>query len=82
MSLVYVLSHQLVYCTLLHRLSLNIQIYCKKELNLIIYSVRGVLNTSTGELTITGLTRNDSGNYTVEINNQVTKPIQLLVICK
>ncbi|XP_027147256.1 uncharacterized protein LOC104926232 isoform X2 [Larimichthys crocea] len=46
------------------------------------FKVRGVLNTSTGELTITGLTRNDSGNYTVEINNQVTKPIQLLVISR
>ncbi|TKS66366.1 Carcinoembryonic antigen-related cell adhesion molecule 1 [Collichthys lucidus] len=46
------------------------------------FKVCGVLNTSTGELTITGLTRNDSGSYTAEINNQVTKPIQLLVISR
>lgn len=46
------------------------------------FQVRGVLNTSSGELTITGLTRNDSGSYTAEINNQVTKPIQLLVISR
>ncbi|XP_044201044.1 titin-like isoform X2 [Thunnus albacares] len=41
---------------------------------------RGSLNTSTGALTITGLTPDDSGNYTVEINNKVTSKTQLLVI--
>ncbi|XP_042261186.1 uncharacterized protein LOC121892294 isoform X3 [Thunnus maccoyii] len=41
---------------------------------------RGSLNTSTGALTITGLTPDDSGNYTVDINNKVTSKTQLLVI--
>ncbi|XP_067439525.1 V-set and immunoglobulin domain-containing protein 1-like isoform X2 [Thunnus thynnus] len=41
---------------------------------------RGSLNTSTGALTITGLTPDDSGNYTVEINNKVTSKTELLVI--
>ncbi|XP_067439896.1 uncharacterized protein [Thunnus thynnus] len=41
---------------------------------------RGLLDTLTGELTITGLTPDDSGNYTVEINNKVTSKTQLLVI--
>ncbi|XP_044201066.1 titin-like isoform X2 [Thunnus albacares] len=41
---------------------------------------RGSLNTSTGALTITGLTPDDSGSYTVEINNKVTSKTQLLVI--
>ncbi|XP_051283763.1 uncharacterized protein LOC127378676 [Dicentrarchus labrax] len=44
------------------------------------FKVRGSLNSTTGALMITGLTRNDSGNYTVEINNQVKSTIQLLVI--
>ncbi|XP_067439897.1 carcinoembryonic antigen-related cell adhesion molecule 1-like [Thunnus thynnus] len=43
---------------------------------------RGMLNTSTGALTITGLTPDDSGSYTVEINDKVTSKTQLLVICK
>ncbi|XP_067439892.1 V-set and immunoglobulin domain-containing protein 1-like [Thunnus thynnus] len=41
---------------------------------------RGSLNTLTGALTITGLTPDDSGSYTVEINNKVTSKTQLLVI--
>eukprot|EP00064_Thunnus_orientalis_P025059 superscaffoldBa00011814_g25385 len=41
---------------------------------------RGRLDTSTGALTITGLTPDDSGNYTVEINNKVTSKTELLVI--
>ncbi|XP_039997947.1 uncharacterized protein LOC120798047 isoform X12 [Xiphias gladius] len=41
---------------------------------------RGLLNGLTGELTIKGLTRNDSGSYTSEINNRVTNKTQLLVI--
>ncbi|CAK6979771.1 uncharacterized protein LOC121892015 [Scomber scombrus] len=41
---------------------------------------RGSLNISTGEMTITGLTGDDSGIYTAEINNKVTNKIQLLVI--
>lgn len=42
-----------------------------------------MLNSSTGALTITGLTRDDSGSYTVQINNSsITKTTQLLVICK
>ncbi|XP_042260706.1 uncharacterized protein LOC121892015 [Thunnus maccoyii] len=41
---------------------------------------RGSLDTSTGALTITGLTPDDSGNYTVEINNKVTSKTELLVI--
>ncbi|XP_067438712.1 lymphocyte function-associated antigen 3-like [Thunnus thynnus] len=43
---------------------------------------RGRLNTLTGALTITGLTPDDSGSYTVEINNKVTSKTELLVICK
>ncbi|XP_067438713.1 titin-like [Thunnus thynnus] len=41
---------------------------------------RGLLDTSNGELTITGLTPDDSGNYTVEINNILSSKTQLLVI--
>ncbi|CAK6984985.1 titin-like isoform X2, partial [Scomber scombrus] len=41
---------------------------------------RGSLNISTGEMTITGLTGDDSGIYTAEINNKVNRKIQLLVI--
>ncbi|XP_067439569.1 uncharacterized protein [Thunnus thynnus] len=41
---------------------------------------RGSLDTSNGALTITGLTPDDSGNYTVEINNKVTSKTELLVI--
>ncbi|XP_042369071.1 lymphocyte function-associated antigen 3-like isoform X2 [Plectropomus leopardus] len=38
------------------------------------------LNSSTGALTIAGLTRNDSGSYTAEINNRGTNATQLQVI--
>lgn len=41
---------------------------------------RGRLNVSSGELTITGLTRDDSGPYTPEINNVQGTPIRLIVI--
>ncbi|XP_067439895.1 CD48 antigen-like [Thunnus thynnus] len=41
---------------------------------------RGRLNTLTGALKITGLTPDDSGSYTVEINNKVTSKTELLVI--
>lgn len=44
------------------------------------FEERGRLNTSTGEMTITKLTENDSGLYTPEINNVVQSPIRLLVI--
>ncbi|CAK6984763.1 uncharacterized protein LOC128354439 isoform X2, partial [Scomber scombrus] len=41
---------------------------------------RGSLDISTGVMTITGLTRELSGIYTVEINNKETSKTQLLVI--
>ncbi|XP_062270911.1 uncharacterized protein LOC133976668 [Scomber scombrus] len=41
---------------------------------------RGSLDISTGEMTITGLTLDDSGIYTPEINNKETSNTQLLVI--
>ncbi|XP_071381763.1 T-lymphocyte surface antigen Ly-9-like [Centroberyx affinis] len=41
---------------------------------------RGDLNNSTGELKITGLTREDSGLYTAEINYKATSQTQLSVI--
>ncbi|XP_062270904.1 titin-like [Scomber scombrus] len=41
---------------------------------------RGSLDISTGVMTITGLTRDDSGIYTVEINNEVNSQTELLVI--
>ncbi|CAK6975457.1 uncharacterized protein LOC128354439 isoform X2 [Scomber scombrus] len=41
---------------------------------------RGSLNISTGVMTITGLTRDDSGIYTVEINDKVYNKTQLNVI--
>ncbi|XP_078147196.1 uncharacterized protein LOC139928579 isoform X2 [Centroberyx gerrardi] len=41
---------------------------------------RGDLDIPTGELTITGLTREDSGLYTAEINYKVTSQTQLRVI--
>ncbi|XP_067439889.1 lymphocyte function-associated antigen 3-like [Thunnus thynnus] len=44
------------------------------------FKERGRLDTSTGALTITGLTPDDSGSYTVEINNKVTSKTELLVI--
>ncbi|XP_067438714.1 uncharacterized protein [Thunnus thynnus] len=47
---------------------------------LLLWGDRCILNTLTGALTITGLTPDDSGSYTVEINNKVTSKTQLLVI--
>lgn len=44
--------------------------------------VRGSLNISNGEMTITGLTRGDSGPYTVEINGGAAGSVLLTVICK
>nr|XP_046238592.1 uncharacterized protein LOC124055641 isoform X2 [Scatophagus argus] len=44
------------------------------------FKVRGMLNTSTGELTITGLNQTDSGNYTVEINGHGIGTTELVVI--
>ncbi|XP_067439568.1 uncharacterized protein [Thunnus thynnus] len=44
------------------------------------FTDRGLLNTLTGELMITGLTPDDSGNYTVEINNILSSKTELLVI--
>lgn len=44
------------------------------------FEERGSLNTSSGAMTITGLTRNDSGLYTPEINSVVQSPILLIVI--
>ncbi|KAG7236175.1 hypothetical protein INR49_001285 [Caranx melampygus] len=41
---------------------------------------RGSLNISTGAMTITGLTVNDSGTYTPEINDRVRSPTELRVI--
>uniref|UniRef100_A0A4W6DL32 Ig-like domain-containing protein n=1 Tax=Lates calcarifer TaxID=8187 RepID=A0A4W6DL32_LATCA len=41
------------------------------------FKERGSLNASTGNLTITRLTRNDSGIYTSEINNKITSKTQL-----
>ncbi|XP_076579154.1 uncharacterized protein LOC143315704 isoform X1 [Chaetodon auriga] len=41
---------------------------------------RGSLNTASGEMTITGLTRGDSGLYTPEINNIAATPTRLIVI--
>ncbi|XP_071397806.1 SLAM family member 9-like [Centroberyx affinis] len=41
---------------------------------------RGDLNISTGALRITGLTREDSGLYTAELNNKATSQTQLSVI--
>ncbi|XP_073318546.1 uncharacterized protein [Pagrus major] len=43
---------------------------------------RGMLNTSTGALTITELIRNDSGSYTEEINDKVTGTKELRVISR
>lgn len=43
---------------------------------------RGSLNISNGEMTITGLTRGDSGLYTVEINGNAAGSTRLTVICK
>ncbi|XP_040888649.1 uncharacterized protein LOC121178173 isoform X2 [Toxotes jaculatrix] len=41
---------------------------------------RGSVNSLSGELTITGLTKEDSGSYTSEINFSVTSEIELQVI--
>ncbi|XP_030007099.1 uncharacterized protein LOC115431007 [Sphaeramia orbicularis] len=44
------------------------------------FEVRGKLDTTNGAMTIKELTRDDSGLYTVEINNLVNKMINLKVI--
>ncbi|CAK6975456.1 uncharacterized protein LOC128354439 isoform X1 [Scomber scombrus] len=44
------------------------------------FTDRGSLNTSTGAMTITGLTPGESGIYTAEINNRVNSKTELLVI--
>ncbi|XP_074483030.1 cell adhesion molecule CEACAM1-like isoform X2 [Sebastes fasciatus] len=44
------------------------------------FLVRGSLNTTSGEMTITGLTRKDSGLYTPEINDVVQNTTHLIVI--
>ncbi|XP_042368767.1 uncharacterized protein LOC121962620 isoform X2 [Plectropomus leopardus] len=44
------------------------------------FEERGRLNNSTGEMTITGLTVSDSGEYTPEINNMVQSAFNLIVI--
>ncbi|KAK2857096.1 hypothetical protein Q5P01_005831 [Channa striata] len=46
------------------------------------FKERGDINRRTGALTITGLTPGDSGSYTAEINNKVTRTTQLLVISR
>ncbi|TKS66544.1 CD48 antigen BCM1 surface antigen BLAST-1 HM48-1 MRC OX-45 surface antigen SLAM family member 2 [Collichthys lucidus] len=43
------------------------------------FELRGSLNSSSGEMTITGLTRDDSGSYTGEINDVTGTPIRLNV---
>ncbi|XP_070711814.1 uncharacterized protein [Pempheris klunzingeri] len=44
------------------------------------FKERGSLNISSGELTIRGLARGDSGLYTPEINNNLASPTRLTVI--
>lgn len=44
------------------------------------FKERGSLNISNGEMTITGLTRGDSGLYTVEINGNAAGSTRLTVI--
>ncbi|XP_028325606.1 uncharacterized protein LOC114477476 [Gouania willdenowi] len=44
------------------------------------FQERGHLNTTTGEMTITGLTWADGGDYTVEINGVMEKPVHLKLI--
>nr|XP_046238107.1 uncharacterized protein LOC124055372 [Scatophagus argus] len=44
------------------------------------FKERGSLNTTTGEMTITGLTRGDSGLYTPEINSILSPATRLFVI--
>ncbi|XP_062270605.1 uncharacterized protein LOC133976413 isoform X1 [Scomber scombrus] len=44
------------------------------------FKVRGKLNNSTGEMTITNLTLQDTGKYTPEINNKIYSSIELIVI--
>uniref|UniRef100_A0A671Y2W1 Uncharacterized LOC115576760 n=1 Tax=Sparus aurata TaxID=8175 RepID=A0A671Y2W1_SPAAU len=46
------------------------------------FTDRGVLNTSTGALTIKGLARDDSGSYTPEINDKVKATKELRVISR
>ncbi|XP_078099969.1 uncharacterized protein LOC144512879 isoform X2 [Sander vitreus] len=44
------------------------------------FKVRSRLNITNGEMTITGLTRNDSGLYTPEINDVIMNATRLIVI--
>ncbi|KAF1371851.1 hypothetical protein PFLUV_G00273650 [Perca fluviatilis] len=44
------------------------------------FKVRSRLNTTNGEMTITGLTQDDSGSYTPEINGVVKNATRLVVI--
>ncbi|KAM4601572.1 lymphocyte function-associated antigen 3-like isoform 3-T4 [Polymixia lowei] len=41
---------------------------------------RGILNITTGELTLTGLIKSDSGLYAVEINNRLVNRTEIRVI--
>ncbi|XP_053170657.1 uncharacterized protein LOC128354439 isoform X2 [Scomber japonicus] len=54
--------------------------YQGKTLSLQQFKDRGSLDISTGVMTITGLTRDDSGIYTAEINGKETSETELLVI--
>ncbi|KAM7365511.1 hypothetical protein PAMP_016431 [Pampus punctatissimus] len=44
------------------------------------FKVRGKLDNSSGALTITGLVKEDSGRYTPEINNNICKTTELIVM--
>lgn len=47
-----------------------------------LFEGRGRLNTSNGELTITGLTPKENGFYTLETKEMAGPKIHLIVICK
>lgn len=53
----------------------NVSMWC-------FFKERGTLNLSSGVMTIKGLTLDDGGIYTAEINDRHGTPIRLIVLCK
>ncbi|XP_049919418.1 uncharacterized protein LOC126401905 [Epinephelus moara] len=74
------LSDPITNITWKHGPNIAVEWYGDRNFTYHLFEGRSMLNSSTGALTITGLTRNDSGNFTPEINGQVTKATLLHVI--
>ncbi|XP_044044534.1 uncharacterized protein LOC122872403 isoform X2 [Siniperca chuatsi] len=75
-------TSMMLVCCLLAAVSADSEIILYKRVGdeVVLKPERGSLNTSSGEMTITGLTQDDSGVYTPEINNKKASPTHLIVI--